>query len=107
MIRGPHVVRVRRYFVTFVRTTKTVQYFITLGLDCMHNKFQVNIFETEILFQFQSQPLKNVLNDPRFGKDPWIPNFLCMFVPLCTLHVHTKFEVNRSNIGRVIKEKVP
>ena len=72
----------------------------------MHTKLQVNIFKTEILINFQSWSLKNVINDPQSGTDPRIPNLLCMLVPLCTLYMPTQFEVNRSDFDGVIKEKV-
>ena len=72
----------------------------------MHTKLQVNTFKTEILINFQSQSLKNVINDPQSGTDLRIPNLVCMLVPLGTLYMHTKFEVNRSDFDGVIKEKV-
>jgi len=52
MILGPLMDLARRYYVISDRTAKTVQYFIILGLNCMHTKLQVNTFTTEKLINF-------------------------------------------------------
>ena len=84
MIHVPPVFHITQYLDISHRRTKTVQYFMSLVSDWMHNKFQVTIFETEILMNFESRSLKNLKNDPQFEKDPRIPNFFCVLVLIYT-----------------------
>ena len=75
---------------------------MSLGLLYMVRKLHADIFKNGFLLTVQSRVSKNTKKDPRFRKDSRIRTIFGRLLGQYTVHMSTKFEVNRIIFGRVM-----